>query len=130
MSAMAANAKVKRATRRRVMVFLRLSFRPRLVARMEGSVIRDRLLPDCATLHPGYGPIRKQRPQLSFQPLGGVLDDAEVGKLADVETRLDETEIAGEIDIALQCRAIGHHVRVAIVVLSGENPIGPLCRLL
>src|SRR5215467_8235921 len=27
-----------------------------------------------------------------FQPLGGLLDDAEVGKLGDVEARLDETE--------------------------------------
>src|SRR5713101_4326195 len=68
--------------------------------------------------------------RLSFQPLGGVLDDAEVSKFVDVEARLDETEIAGEIDIALQRREIGHHVRVAIIVLVGENPTEPLSRLL
>src|SRR5258708_32865599 len=111
-SASAANAKVNRAIRRRVMGIPPVRFRPRLVARMARSVIRGQPIPDYAEfiigpaegrprwLHPATDPSYGSR-RSSFQPLGGVLDDAEVGKLADVEARLDETEIAGEVDIPL-----------------------------
>jgi hypothetical protein len=37
-----------------------------------------------------------------LQPPGGLFDHAEVGKFGDVKARLDEAEIAGEVNIALQ----------------------------
>jgi hypothetical protein len=46
-------------------------------------------------------PLQQPGQSLSFQPPGCVLHHAEVGTLVDVEARLDETEIAGEVDIAL-----------------------------
>src|SRR5215831_1661081 len=66
----------------------------------------------------------------SSQPPGGVLHDAKFSKLVDVEACLDETEIAGEIDVALQRGEVRQHVRIAIVIFVGEDPGEPLGRLL
>ena len=57
-----------------------------------------------------------------LQPARGLFDHAEVGKFRDLKARRDEAEITGEVNIALQRREIGPHVRIAIIVVLGVDP--------